>query len=86
MKTGFIYKIEGAEKIINGKSIESGGTIDWANAETLNEAKSKANAMLKRKDIYSVWIYKFDLSDLQGDPICQWVRYDGDAWKVNTGW
>ena len=86
MKTEFIYNIEGAEKIVNGTQIESGDTIEWANAETLIDAKRKANAILKRTDIYSVWIYKFSVTEIYGDPICQWVRYDGDAWKVNAGW
>jgi hypothetical protein len=86
MKTKFIYNIEGAEKIVNKTQIESGDTIDWANAQTLVEAKSKANTMLKRKDIFSVWIYKFSVSEIYGDPLCQWVRYDGDKWKTNFGW
>jgi hypothetical protein len=86
MKTEFIYNIEGAEKVLNGTNIESGDTIKWDNANSLIEAKSKANAMLKDYTIHSVWIYKFDVNDIYGDPICQYVRYKNEKWKQNNGW
>ena len=86
MRTGFIYMIQGAEKLIDGNQIVSGDTIKSDKATTLDKAKSKANKMLLAKNIYSVWIYKFDLEDLQGNPLCQWVRYEDDNWKQNKGW
>lgn len=86
MRTGFIYTIEGAEKILDGNQIVSGDTIKSDKAVTLYKAKSKANKMLLAKNVFSVWIHKYSVDELDGDPISQWVRYEDTTWNQNNGW
>jgi hypothetical protein len=86
MKTGFIYRVEGAEKITNNGMIESGGTIFSNTFKTESQAKKAADKILKRKDILSVWVYKVE-ADEQGDPLYQWVKYEDDVkWSGGCYW
>ena len=80
------FTIEAAEKIADGNQFVSGDTIKWSTAKTLIEAKRKAEAMIKSKNIISVWIHSFDSELLHEDPLCQWVKYEDENWKVNKAW
>jgi hypothetical protein len=82
-----IFNIEAAEKLVDSEgSLISGGNIKWSDAPTEYEAKKIGDKFLKDKDVLSVWIYKIDSED-NGDPIAQWVKYEGDKkWKGGNYW
>jgi len=86
MKTKFIYTVEAAEKLLVNGSIESGGTIFTKTFHNENKAKLAGEKLLKRKDVLSVWIHKYDTEE-NGDPVYQWRKYSDDlSWKGGCYW
>ena len=85
-KTRFIFKVDAAEKITVGSNVESGDTIISENCNSLIQAKKLGEKILKKKNVYSVWIHQFE-SNEQGDPIYQWTKYQDEvSWTGRSGW
>lgn len=79
------YVVGAAEKICENGQFVSGGNILSGEFKTEQKAKKKAEVWLKRKDVLSVWIEKYEEED--GDPCYQWRKYECDkVWKGGNYW
>ena len=86
MLSRFIFKVEAAEKIKVGSGFESGDTIISAEYTNLTQAKKAGEKLLKRKDIFSVWVTQLEVAEY-GDPIYQWKKYESDSkWTGGDYW
>lgn len=79
------FRIEAAEKVVEGSQITSGNNLEVVERKTRKAAFNAAEKLLKRKDIYSVWVTQF--SDEDDDPVGAWFKYEDDAsFKAHGGW
>lgn len=86
MKTLFIYTVEAAEKLVVNGIVESGDTIITKSFKTESQAKKAGEKMLKKNNVLSVWIYKYNTQE-NGDPLYQWKRYNDDVkWSGGCYW
>jgi len=80
-----IYIAEAAEKICTNGEVVSGDTIEYKEFKSELQAKKQCDRWLKRKNVLSVWILKFENRD--GDPCYQWIKYEDDTtWKGSNHW
>ena len=79
------YEVRAAEKITNNGETVSGDDILSGERSTEQQAKALAEKWLKRKDVLSVWILKYE--DGEDDPTYQWRKYEGDkVWRGGNYW
>ena len=81
----YFFEIRAAEKIIRNGETQSGDDIVWEKRRTKKAAFSLGDKLLKRPDIYSVWITHWIEDEAAGwkyigleDPIEQYSKYEYD--------
>ena len=55
----YFYQIEALEKVINEFGFESGDPVEYAKRRTKKSAFSLGEKLLKRPDVYSVYINRY---------------------------